>query len=201
MEQLEELTIGKLAEKAGVTPRTIRFYIEEGLLPPGYVAGRQNLYGYEHYIRLKAIKKLQELDMPLKKIKAYLEGMSIADMEKLLNPHQKFSPFAAPERFPGHMETKAFSRTIEFRTLLSALEREFLNRSAQVKTYITTQTPSKAEIGLWRKVALAPGVELLYQITDDQEKMARIQKIVQDAVRTLSSSTPSGVDRKEDDIQ
>jgi hypothetical protein len=48
--------IDDLAQRAGITVDTIRYYQREGLLPPAERAGRANLYTGEHLARLERIK-------------------------------------------------------------------------------------------------------------------------------------------------
>ena len=57
------LRIGELAERAGTTTRTIRYYEELGLLrqAPGRDAGRHRLYGDSDVERLCELLRLKEL--------------------------------------------------------------------------------------------------------------------------------------------
>lgn len=76
--------VSELAEKAGVTKRTIHYYISKGLLFPPKGSGVNSLYTDEHLERILLIKKLQESFMPLSKIRDYLNenpkgGESIKD--------------------------------------------------------------------------------------------------------------------------
>lgn len=64
-----EYSIGELARKAGVTRRTVRFYIEEGLLPPPERGGRAASYTSEHLDQLGRIKDLKELRFTLDEIR------------------------------------------------------------------------------------------------------------------------------------
>lgn len=67
--------ISELADKAGVTKRTIHYYISKGLLLPPEGEGVNSMYNDEHLKRLLLIKKLQSEYMPLNKIREYiLEG-------------------------------------------------------------------------------------------------------------------------------
>lgn len=67
--------ISELADKAGVTKRTIHYYISKGLLLPPEGEGVNSTYNDEHLKRLQLIKKLQSEYMPLNKIREYiLEG-------------------------------------------------------------------------------------------------------------------------------
>ena len=62
------LSIGDLSERADVTRRTIRFYIQRGLLSPPLGGGRGSHYTPAHLERLLAIKRLQEVGIPLEVI-------------------------------------------------------------------------------------------------------------------------------------
>ena len=64
--------ISELADKAGVTKRTIHYYISKGLLLPPEGNGINSLYNDEHLERILLIKKLQSEYMPLNKIREYI---------------------------------------------------------------------------------------------------------------------------------
>ena len=67
-----EYKVSELADKAGVTKRTIHYYISKGLLLPPEGSGVNSLYNDEHLERLLLIKKLQSEYMPLNKIREYI---------------------------------------------------------------------------------------------------------------------------------
>ena len=64
--------VSELADKAGVTKRTIHYYISKGLLLPPEGSGVNSLYNDEHLERILLIKKLQAEYMPLNKIREYI---------------------------------------------------------------------------------------------------------------------------------
>ncbi len=66
--------IDDLAQKAGVTVDTIRYYARERLLPLPTRSGRHKLYGTEHLDRLTRIRDLQEQRFSLAAIRAILEA-------------------------------------------------------------------------------------------------------------------------------
>lgn len=74
--------VSELAEKAGVTKRTIHYYISKGLLMPPEGSGVSSLYNDEHLNRILLIKKLQSEYLPLNKIREYI----------FENPTEKASP-------------------------------------------------------------------------------------------------------------
>lgn len=68
------LFIGKVAEQAGVNPKTIRYYEAIGLLPkPRRGENRYRLYSKEAIERLQFIKKAQGLGFTLSEIKEIIE--------------------------------------------------------------------------------------------------------------------------------
>ncbi|MBI5515656.1 MAG: MerR family transcriptional regulator [Deltaproteobacteria bacterium] len=78
-----------LAAQAGVSPRTVRYYVQRGLLPPPVFRGRDTLYGPEHLTRLVLIRRFQRLFVPLDRIAAVLdragaETLAAASDEDLL---------------------------------------------------------------------------------------------------------------------
>lgn len=59
-------SIGELAERAGVTVKTVRFYSDRGLLPEAArSAGGHRRYGPEALDRLRLIRSLRALDLPV----------------------------------------------------------------------------------------------------------------------------------------
>ncbi len=69
------LKIGELADRAGVSPGTIRHYLREGLLPEPVRTSRNMAYYPPDYVqRIELIKRLQEERfMPLRVIKGMLD--------------------------------------------------------------------------------------------------------------------------------
>ena len=70
------LRISELASKSGVTPRTIRFYVQERLLPQPIKSRKTlSLYSQDCIEKIKAIKKAQvERFLPLVVIRRILES-------------------------------------------------------------------------------------------------------------------------------
>jgi len=75
MTEKKLLKIGELSRKAGVTPRTIRFYVEEGLLPePENRQRNLAYYPADSVEKIRAIKRAQtERFLPLVAIRRLLE--------------------------------------------------------------------------------------------------------------------------------
>jgi DNA-binding transcriptional MerR regulator len=75
--------LNELCEGSDVTARTVRYYIQQGLLPsPGLGAGVR--YGEGHLARLRLIRRLQREHMPLAEIRRRLEELDDAAVQRLL---------------------------------------------------------------------------------------------------------------------
>jgi len=71
--------IGELAFRGGVSRRTVRYYVQEGLLPSPFGVGRGDHYGPQHLERLLRIKTMQEAGLGLQEIReAFAAGKSPA---------------------------------------------------------------------------------------------------------------------------
>jgi DNA-binding transcriptional MerR regulator len=77
-EQRADLSVEDLAERAGVTVRTIRYYQSEGLLPPPGRVGREARYGGAHVERLDLIARLQARGLRLQAIADVLDQVGDA---------------------------------------------------------------------------------------------------------------------------
>ena len=72
------LQIGEVAERTGVTQRTLRFYEEKGLLkPPSRLDGGFRLYSDDDIRRVEQIKELQSL-----------LGISLADIKEMVEARE-----------------------------------------------------------------------------------------------------------------
>lgn len=76
----EPLSLDRLADLAGMTPRNVRAYQQRGLLPPPLRRGRNAWYSWDHLSRLRLVSALHEHGLTLKVI-ADLVDRGAADSE------------------------------------------------------------------------------------------------------------------------
>lgn len=88
MSMEQDYTIGELADLAGVTPRTIRYYISIGLLPAPAQVGPRSTYGRGVLQRLRLIRRLQEDHLPLGEIGTRMAGLDDAAVDSALAADQ-----------------------------------------------------------------------------------------------------------------
>ena len=75
----------ELCRAAGVTQRTVRYYIQQGLLEPPDSRGPKAHYGEGHLQRLRLIKRLQRRHLPLSEIRQILGQLSDMAVDEALS--------------------------------------------------------------------------------------------------------------------
>ncbi len=78
-------SVNELADEAGVTRRTVHYYVAQGLLPPAGTEGPGTRYGEGHLDRLRLIRELQREHLPLSEIRSRLERLNDEQVRDLLN--------------------------------------------------------------------------------------------------------------------
>lgn len=79
-----QYAIGDLAGLAGATPRTIRYYVAQGLLPPPAGNGPGAHYTDDHLARLRLIRRLQRQHQPLSEIRQRLASLGEREVAALV---------------------------------------------------------------------------------------------------------------------
>ena len=87
------MRIGELSERAGVTPRTVRYYESLGLLPPGNREGNgQHYYTEETLKYLRKIDQLKSIGLSLEEIRdvsiIYFNDTNDTNVTKITAKHK-----------------------------------------------------------------------------------------------------------------
>jgi DNA-binding transcriptional MerR regulator len=94
----------EVARLAGITPRTLRYYVELGLLPGPEQRGVQTVYTRAQLLRLQAIPLLRKRErLRLPAVKRRLNAMSAEEIEALVTPPKPLvatSPGLAAPPYP-----------------------------------------------------------------------------------------------------
>lgn len=83
-------SVGELAEAVGITRRAIRYYVQQGVLPPPIGLGRGAHYTEEHVEALRRVLALQETGVQLAEMRA-----EVADRGALPDPLHPSARFRA----------------------------------------------------------------------------------------------------------
>jgi DNA-binding transcriptional MerR regulator len=95
-EPTADLQIGEVAERTGVTQRTLRFYEEKGLLrAPSRMDGGFRLYSEDDVKRVQKIRKLQDL-----------LGISLADIKDMVDAEEVLRELRAQYRPEAELPEK-----------------------------------------------------------------------------------------------
>jgi DNA-binding transcriptional MerR regulator len=90
-----EMSIGELADAAGVSRRAVRFYVQQGLIPPPLGRGRGRHYDASHLQQLRRIGELQSAGHSLGAVRQILAGRS-ASGSAVPAPHKPARPSTRP---------------------------------------------------------------------------------------------------------
>ena len=135
----DEYKLDELAEAAEISVRTVRYYVQRGLIAPPVFRGKDTVYSGGHLLRLKLIKKLQdERFLPLDAIAQQLDGLTNQEVTTMLDKFEK------PGRVihPPHTEPNTTADGGPYRARLHRVN----------------ATTAKQE--RWTKITLAEGVEI-----------------------------------------
>jgi DNA-binding transcriptional MerR regulator len=193
-----EYWISELAALTGVSTRTIRYYIQEGLLPQPEIRGKYAVFTDEYMHRLRLIKYLKDAYLPLNKIKDLLDSLPESEVVPLLNKFEVdpvsalsslqalpvFNQESPNALYPEMAENQALKYIQQVRANRPIREERIeLNRSMPKPAEPAKRSPTGEE---WRRVVLAPGVELHIR----QPVSARAQRLI-DRLIDLASNINS----------
>ncbi len=181
--------IGDLADKAGVTVRTIRYYTEKGLLPEPDRSSKYAYYTSEHLERLDVIRKLKELRLPLWEIENVINSGDSSALQKLLNQvEEPMYLSAAPEKMdlsqnkPGESALEYISSIMDAKQIinenrLSSPPSKPANRPSSLQSASSSQ---------WIRVEISPDVEIHFRqpLRPDQQK--RLDQLLAEASQIFS---------------
>jgi len=203
-----EHSLQDLADLADVTPRTVRFYIAQGLLAsPGRV-GPGTTYTDGHLNRLRLIKRLQREHLPLAEIRSRLAALDDATVAALVEapptepaagsaidyirgilggddpPEQvRLNPAFDPSS-PGSPVGPPASPALRSSPALD-LPGPRLAESSQ--TYAATPTPDRSQ---WDRVLLALDVELHVRRPLDRRQRKRVERLITIARELFEEDQP-----------
>jgi len=180
MQETEQhYTIEELAELVGLSVRTIRYYIGEGLLPGPGARGKAAIYGEEHLLKLRLIRRLSEQRMPLAEMQTLLSHLSLAEVRTLLEEEEQRA--GELKQVEQHTQAKEYI--------------EKLLKNAQTARRSSPSAPPPAPLpgGMpvvppaiqpyapahetWRRWELAPGIELHIRSDAEYRQRSLIERL------------------------
>jgi DNA-binding transcriptional MerR regulator len=163
METDTDLSLAELARQADVTPRTVRYYIVQGLLPGPNGQGAGARYTPAHLDRIRMIKRLQQTHLPLADIRARVSALDDSQVADLLADPEEPAPPAQGERALSYIRSLLAQSSGAGETAPVAYSmRTSLAASAPAPAPLppSSTKPSITERSTWERIALAPDIEL-----------------------------------------
>ena len=176
-----EYSIGELADRAGVSTRTIRYYVSEGLLPPPAGAGPNSRYTDAHLEQLAVIGRLKEQYLPLKEIRRRLIGQGMPDAGIYREADADRSP-ASYQLEDRDERAPQLSPRVAYRQI-----NEPFDQTMSYSDSLSEAPPVALanESATWRRVPITPDAELLITADQYERHQDKIDWLVQWAARVL----------------
>ncbi len=193
----ESFDLPTLCDLAGVTPRTVRYYMQQGLLPqPG--AGRDaRKYGAGTLNRLRLIRQMQRQHLPLAEIRARLETLADDAVAALLESGQGSPPaplgsareyldavFGQPP--PRRSQAVDSTSVPRHRALTRASSTLLGSASAPASTEPEASWPQARE--QWERLRLHADVELHVRRPASRDLNRRLERLLEEARRILNDN-------------
>jgi len=193
-----EYTLQDLADLTGVTTRTIRFYVAQGLLPsPGRV-GPGVTYGPGHLARLRLIRQLQREHLPLAEIRSRLESLDDAAVVAIVEaPGTPPTLGSAAEYIRGVLAKSrvsdmraAYPLAAPARLMAAPMLREPSEPSPHAASAPPPAESPAPDRSQWDRVVLVPDVELHVRRPLPRHLNKRVERLIAIA-RELLEEDPS----------
>ena len=182
----DELTLEDLVNISGLPIRTVRFYIQEGLLPGPDSRGKNARYTEGHLERLEWIQRLKEHHRPLREIRILLNNMTPREIKALLDGQEKMQEYLsnfnvkgedAIDHLPVGNSALDYIRSVEGKegkTQEATDPTVNLNLSASASV-----SPSSIDIReSWQRIVIGDGIELNLKLPIRSEDKARIDELI-----------------------
>lgn len=195
---LGDLDINELCERANVTPRTVHFYVQQGLLPPAGSPGPGARYTEGHVSRIKLIRLLQKQHLPLAEIAKRTRGLSDEQVTALIaetKQRRAESKGSALDYIRGVLAEPAASPLAERRT--EALGRSRFDALSAPNAILDVgpswlsraSAPARSQ---WERYTLVDGMELHIRRPLSRVEQRQLEKLMAAARAIFNESEGEG---------
>ena len=181
-----EYLIQELADKTSISPRTIRYYQQEGLLPEPENRGKFAYYNNDHLDRLKLIQELKKNYLPLKEIREQLNSLTSEQVKSLLESHKadklrqvSFGDKSKDKPVQPGSDTalQYISRVLQTQTEIRDQEFEKF-QSTPYKKPDTSRYVAGTPTESWQRIILAPGIEIQVKEPLSPQDRKRLEELI-----------------------
>ncbi len=170
-------TLAELAADAGVSPRTIRFYVAQGLLRGPEGAGPGARYNESDLHRLRLIRRLQAQHLPLAEIRRRLDTLTDTDVATLVSPGVgETAPGSALDYIRGLLEpSRPPPMPVRASEPPSSMQQV---ASAPAITPAPSPEPESPTRSQWERISLGPDVELHIRRPLTRPQNKRVERLI-----------------------
>lgn len=186
---LPDFDIGELCERADVTPRTVHFYVQQGLLPPAGTPGPGARYTQGHVARIKLIRLLQKQHLPLAEIARRTKGLTDEQASALLAETRQRRPDdrgSALNYIRNILAQPADSRTTSGSRVPPAAT------VAARREAVSIAAPIAPERSQWERFTLADGIEVHARRPMTRVEQRQFEKLMAEARRIFADTEGEG---------
>lgn len=200
--------LNELSAAAGVTPRTIRYYVQQGLLPSPGTRGPGTRYDRGFLDRLQLIRRLQRQHLPLAEIRRRVEDLDDAGVRDALGEPLEQTAGSSALEYVRDLLTRQDARMVVeppmpagspppagappaaaklSRSTLGAIFRHVLPGEPAHAAQVIQQ--SRSTRSTWDRIPLAPDVELHIRRPLSREQNRQVERLIE-AARDLFAEEP-----------
>jgi len=172
----EQLTLKDLCEISGVSERTIRYYMANGILPPAPRSGPGVRYPVSHVTRIRLIRRWQDNQLPLDQIRKLLTGLDDVEVERM---YQAEAPRVA--RDPEEIGSAADY-------VRKALGRGAGPLPSPLQMPLSPPTEVAIARSQWERYTVDDDVEIHVRRPLPHSKNRRVEALIQEARRLLKET-------------
>jgi DNA-binding transcriptional MerR regulator len=175
-------SLTKLAKAADVSSRTIRYYIQHGLLPSPHGGGPGSHYDYGHLARLRLIKRLQDTHLPLAEIRKQIKPLSDDEVHAILKKEHDEVSDTAVEYIRSVLNVRETA-------LREAASPPALHWFAKRVPSCLEPQPVEPTRAHWERIGLSPDIELHVRRPLSHQENKAVNRILEVAREILKEET------------
>jgi DNA-binding transcriptional MerR regulator len=192
----KELTLEDLSNITGLTLRTLRFYMQEGILQGPDTHGKNARYSQKHLDQLELIQRLKNLHVPLQEIRHLLNNITPQEITRLRKYQEKLQPTLNEDKSVYAMEPPTYQPSESALGYIRSLENKWSKYQiiSEPRIDLSRSTPpSPASSAIpdsihysqfdnqetWSRIVIEDGIELNIRQPIELEEQEKLVKLVE----------------------
>ncbi len=185
-------SLTELADLAGVTPRTIRYYLGQGLLRSVGQSGPGVRYGPGHLARLRIIRRLQIEHLPLAEIRRRIEAL---DEDAILELAGSDAPAPPMDTALDYLRSVlggggSGAGDVRHGASVQGYGPAISGNAPPPATASTAPSVSPLERSQWERIVLSPDIELHLRRPLSRSQNKQVDRLVTIARELLGEDQP-----------